>query len=201
MCPPNVCNLRWIWPCCREPQQKAKCHYRNIEQENWAERHNVEQLEDLSDCHSNYYYKWFYWCLKASHWSPRVNNIFISASNHYRFLIFTACVVAWRTDLSLFVVRAPLISRCCRVRRTISTTDTSSCVMPWPQTQANADSLGGGAALGWMNYVQLANSSMNSLGHWQRAANHRRSKLRIAHHTKIHIWDGKENAGRGAPRD
>lgn len=124
--------------------QKAKCYYRHIGQEKPVERHNVEQLEDPLDFHSSYYYNWFYWCLKTSHWSPRANNIFISASIHCRFPIFTACVVTRRTDLSLFVVWALLISRCYCVQRTISTTDTSSCVMPRPQTLANADYLGGG---------------------------------------------------------
>lgn len=79
-----------------------------------VERHNVEQLEDPSDCHSSYYSNWFYWCLKTSHWSPQVYNIFISASIHCRFLIFTACVVTWRIGLSLFVIGAtytPLLAR------------------------------------------------------------------------------------------
>lgn len=59
---------------------------------------------------------------------------------------------------SLFVaMRAPPISRCCDVWRTITTTDTSSYVMPRPQTQANGDSLSRGAALGWMHYLQLTN--------------------------------------------
>lgn len=35
-----------------------------------------------------------------------------------------------------------------------------------------------------MHYVQLANSSMNSLGPWKRAANHKKSKLHIVRHKK-----------------
>lgn len=116
--------------------------------------------------------------------SPRANHIFMSASIHCRFLIFPAWMGTWRTNLSLFVVRALLSLCCCRVQRTISAIDTSSCVMPHPQTQANADSLGGGVTLGWMHYVQLANSSMNSLGPWQRVAYHKRPKLRIVRHKK-----------------
>lgn len=61
-----------------------------------------------------------------------------------------------------FVV--PLISCCCSVQHILCTTDTSNCVMP--QTQENAYSLGEGswAILGWIHYVELAFSSMNSLG-------------------------------------
>lgn len=65
--------------------------------------------------------------------------------------------------------------------------------------QANADSLGREAALGRMHYVQLAKSSMNSFASEQQITEGPSFALCVT--KKIHIWDGRENAGRGVPRD